>query len=86
MHKNKRKINIFLVGLVIELRALHLNWCSVPATPQIHFALVTFVRGVLLTVCPGWPQTTILPISVFQISRIIGTLQINNFKVKLQMY
>jgi hypothetical protein len=31
-----------------------------------------FGDGVLGTICPGWPLTMILPISVFQEARIIG--------------
>jgi hypothetical protein len=27
----------------------------------IYFALVIFGDGVLQTICPGWPQTVILP-------------------------
>jgi hypothetical protein len=33
--------------------------------------------GLKKTVCPGWPQTTILPISVFQVARIIGLFHYN---------
>jgi hypothetical protein len=31
-----------------------------------------FGDGVSPTICPGWPQTVILPISVSQIARITG--------------
>jgi hypothetical protein len=28
--------------------------------------------GVLQTICPGWPQTSILPLSASQVTRITG--------------
>jgi hypothetical protein len=64
----------FLIGLGFELRALHLQsrhsttWTISP----VHFALIIFGDGVLQTICPDWPQTTILPISTSQRARIIG--------------
>jgi hypothetical protein len=32
--------------------------------------MVILEMGVLLTICPGWPQTTILLISASQVARI----------------
>jgi hypothetical protein len=34
--------------------------------------LCLFWRWSLTTICPGWPQTVILPVSVSQVARIIG--------------
>jgi hypothetical protein len=64
----------FFLGLEFELRALHLQsrrsntWALSP----VHFALVIFKDGVLQTICPGWPRTTILWISASQVARTTG--------------
>jgi hypothetical protein len=55
----------FLVGLGFELWALCLQrrhsitW----ATPPVYFAQAILEMGVLRTICQGWPQTVILPMS-----------------------
>jgi hypothetical protein len=43
------------------------------ATPPVHFVLVILEMKVSQTLCPGWPQTSILPISASQVARITGT-------------
>jgi hypothetical protein len=40
-------------------------------TPSVHFDGY-FGDGALRTICLGWPQTVILPISVSQVARITG--------------
>jgi hypothetical protein len=66
--------HFFLLGLGFELRPLCLQsrHSLASATPAVHFALVIFRRWGLRTICLGWPQTLILPISASQVARIIG--------------
>jgi hypothetical protein len=63
-----------LVGLGFELRALcwQSNSTTAWATPPVIFCSGYFGVGIPWTICPGWPWTTILPISASQIARIIG--------------
>jgi hypothetical protein len=62
----------FLVGLRFELRASRLHSHSTAwATPPVYLSWL-FWSGFLWTVCPGWPQTAILPISASQVARITG--------------
>jgi hypothetical protein len=46
---------LFLVGLIFELRAFCLPHL------QSIFVQVILEMGVSQTICPGWPQTVILP-------------------------
>jgi hypothetical protein len=64
----------FLVRLGFELRATlakkavyHLSHTSIP------FCSGYFEDGISRTIFPGWPQTSILPISALQVARITGT-------------
>jgi hypothetical protein len=41
--------------------------------PPVHFALVILGDGVSWTICLGWPQILILPISASQVARITGS-------------
>jgi hypothetical protein len=43
-----------------------LSRCSAEWTPPVHFALIS------RTICPGWPWTLILLISVSQVGKITG--------------
>jgi hypothetical protein len=38
--------------------------------PPVHFALVIFGDRVSWTICPGWPQTSVLLTSVSQVAGI----------------
>jgi hypothetical protein len=64
----------FLVELGFELMALCLQskHSTTLATLPIHFVLVILEMGFWRTICPGWPWTTILPISASQVARILG--------------
>jgi hypothetical protein len=37
---------------------------------SVHFALVILEMGVLRTLCPGWPLTSVLLITTSQVARI----------------
>jgi hypothetical protein len=37
-----------------------------------HHAQLLVEMGVSQTLCPGWPQTVIFPISAFQVARMKG--------------
>jgi hypothetical protein len=56
-----------------ELRVLHLPSRLLAFKPNSSpFYSGCFGDGALWTVCPGWPQATILLISASQVARIIG--------------
>jgi hypothetical protein len=61
-------------------------------TPPAHFALVILEMGISWVICPSWPQTTILPISVSQVPKITGvshqhlTRSIQFFKIMSQKF
>jgi hypothetical protein len=40
--------------------------------PPVHFVLVILEMEVSQTICPGWPQASIFPISASQVARITG--------------
>jgi hypothetical protein len=60
----------FLVGLGFDLTARKAG--ALPLEPHLQSILFwLFWRwGVSRTICPGWPQTMILPISASQVARI----------------
>jgi hypothetical protein len=47
-----------------------ITWSS----PSVHLSLFTFWRCDFETICLGWPQTMILPISASQVARITGVI------------
>jgi hypothetical protein len=65
----------FSMGLGFELRISRLQsrlsttWATLL---QVYFALVILEMGILWTICPGWPQIVIFPISASQVARITG--------------
>jgi hypothetical protein len=63
-----RQTGVWIEGFALAKQALyHLSHTS------SLFCSGYFGDGILRTICPGWPQTTILPIS--QIARITGVSQ-----------
>jgi hypothetical protein len=60
----------FFVESEFELRASLLKAGTLPHLRPILLWLVW--NGILRMICPSWPQTSILLISVFQVARIIG--------------
>jgi hypothetical protein len=73
----------FLVGLKFELRTFHLQKGTLPLEPHLQSILLWFLfylffcsgyfgDAVSGTICPGWPQTSILPVSAFQVARATG--------------
>jgi hypothetical protein len=58
---------VWTQGFTLAKQALY-AW----ATALVHFAVVILEMEFSQTVCPGWPQTTLLLISASQVARIIG--------------
>jgi hypothetical protein len=46
--------------------------CTTSARPPVHFCSGYFGDEVLQTICLGWAQTLIIPISTSQVPRITG--------------
>jgi hypothetical protein len=73
-HWHPAKLNLYIfdrTGVWTQAFSLTkevLTW----ATPAVHFVLIILQMQVSWTICPGWPQTVILQISVSQVARIIG--------------
>jgi hypothetical protein len=67
-------LHFFLMGLGFELRALarKVGTWLLELHLQVHFALVILEKGVLWTICLGWPRTMFLSISASQEAKIIG--------------
>jgi hypothetical protein len=62
----------FLERLEFELRTLHLQVLYHLNHTSSPFCSAYFGDGILKTICPGWLQTIILPISASQVARITG--------------
>jgi hypothetical protein len=60
------------ICLFVTLGFVLLRTGALPHKPHLHFLSLWLLWrwGVLQTICSGWPQTTILPISASQIAGI----------------